>query len=706
MGLSHDNMNAIAYLCIAGALVAVVLGLAAAVLRRPSWIHWLFFTGMIVLAAESAFAALSLLAGSTDEAVRWQIWRLAAASFVPGIWVLFSLTYSRGNPKEHVSKWRSVLIMASSLPLLALLGFQEVWLGIQQHVVQLDGMFRLSWVGSGIHIGLLLSSIIILMNAERTFRASTGTMRWRIKHLIFGLALLFGVRVYTSSQAVLFSAIDPALDVLQASGLILACGLMGWSHLRSGFFGVDLYPSSTFYHSSITLFVTGLYLLIVGVLANLVTLLGTPGGLPLKALLIMVSLVVLAMALVSERIRERSKRFINHHFKRPTHNYRQVWTAFAQGASSHVDEKELCREATKLVSDTFQVLSVTIWLIDEQQQLVFGASTSLLGKQSYNLIRGHSDIAGLIEGMRRRPEPVDIDTSQEEWVETIKRCNPDFFKTGGNRVCMPLTQRGEVLGLISLGDRVNAIPFSSEDKDLLKCIGDQLAASFHNLQLSKKLLRARELEAFQSMSAFFVHDLKNTVHSLSLLMQNFTTHFDDPEFRADARRAVSNSVRHLNELIGRLSLLRQKLDINATPTDLNSLISASIENLQLSCPDRITCDFQPLPHVSCDPEHITKVVTNLVLNAWDASGDERVVNVSTAAEKDCAVIAIRDKGCGMTLDFINESLFRPFQTTKKSGLGIGLYHTKMIVEAHKGKIEVESKPGSGTLFRVFLPFQR
>jgi putative PEP-CTERM system histidine kinase len=697
-------MSVIVVLCIFGSLLSAGLGLGAIARRRRSWAHWVFLFGMLVLAFESGLIGLSLQMGSPEETVYWQGWRLLAASFIPGPWMLFSLMYARGNPREHVAKWRPAWLFAFSLPLFAALALQESR-GLEQAGVSMENVFLLGRIGTGVHLGLLLASVLVLMNVERTFRASVGTMRWRIKHMIFGLALLFGIRIYTSSQAVLFSAVNLSLDSLQVSGLLLACGLMGWSHLRSGFFEVDLYPSSTFYHSSITLLMTGMYFLIVGILANLLTYLGTPAGMPLKALLVMVSLVLLALILASERIRERSNRLISQHFKRPIHNCRQVWTAFAERTGSILDEKELCRETTKLVSDTFQVLSVTIWLIDEQQQLVFGASTSLLGKQSYDLLKGHSDIAELIQAMRRHPYPVDIDKSREEWVETLKRCNPDFFRTGGNRICMPLMQRGEALGLISLGDRVNAIPFSAEDNDLLKCIGGQFAASLHNLQLSKKLLRARELEAFQSMSAFFVHDLKNTVHSLSLLMQNFSSHFHDPEFREDAHRAVSNSVRHLNGLIGRLASLRQKLDINPAAVDLNELIADSIEGLRLSCRERMACDFQPLPHVSCDPEHIRKVVTNLVLNAWEAAGEEGTVTVSTAAQKGWAVVTVRDNGCGMSPEFVKEALFRPFRTTKQTGLGIGLYHTRMIVEAHRGRIEVESVLGSGTTFRAFLPLE-
>ena len=66
-------------------------------------------------------------------------------------------------------------------------------------------------------------------------------------------------------------------------------------------------------------------------------------------------------------------------------------------------------------------------------------------------------------------------------------------------------------------------------------------------------------------------------------------------------------------------------------------------------------------------------------------------------------MSVSDNGCGMTPEFMDKSLFRPFQTTKQDGFGIGLFHSKMIIEAHHGKIEVDSRPGGGTTFRVILP---
>jgi signal transduction histidine kinase len=96
-------------------------------------------------------------------------------------------------------------------------------------------------------------------------------------------------------------------------------------------------------------------------------------------------------------------------------------------------------------------------------------------------------------------------------------------------------------------------------------------------------------------------------------------------------------------------------------------------------------------------------VTNLVINASDASAPAGEIRIETSQSKGWAVLSVADDGCGMAPEFVSRTLFRPFQTTKKKGLGIGMFQSKMIVEAHGGRIEVDSEVDKGTTFRVLLP---
>src|SRR5438445_3638980 len=129
-----------------------------------------------------------------------------------------------------------------------------------------------------------------------------------------------------------------------------------------------------------------------------------------------------------------------------------------------------------------------------------------------------------------------------------------------------------------LADRVGGVPYTVEELDLLKCMGDQVAVSVLNLRLTEEIMRGKELEAFQAMSAFFVHDLKNAASTLSLTLQNLPVHFDNPAFRQDALRGIGETANRINELISRLTALRH-LEVSLAEVDLNLVVDDALKAL-------------------------------------------------------------------------------------------------------------------------------
>jgi putative PEP-CTERM system histidine kinase len=695
-------MNHYAILALIAAIISGLMALGVAVRARRSVSHWSFVLGFLVIAAERFFAYKGFNAADAEIALRWDTCGMIANSFVPGLWLLFSLTYARGNSQEFLARWRKFVIAAFVLPVGVALIYNHNLVALPANVAK---GINLTTAGVALKLFLLVGSVVILMNLERTFRVSVGTMRWRIKFMMIGLGVLFLARAYTSSQEFLFYHVDPALDGLLSGAVCLACPLILRSLMRSGHFEVNVYPSHSIIHNSLILMLAGVYLFILGVFANLVRLFGADGSFILKAFILLVGLVGLTIILMSERVRLATKRFVSRNFQRPMYDYRTVWRRFTECTASRMDQTELCRDTAKLVAEIFQVLSVTIWLVDEKKEnLVFAASTSLTDAQGVKLSPSPADAAEVLRALQNHPEPVDIDSSREKWAVALRRCHPDEFREGGSRICVSMMVGGEVLGLLTLGDRVAGAQFLHQDLDLLKCVGDQVAASLRNLQLSGKLLQVKEMEAFQAMSAFFVHDLKNTASTLSLMLKNLPVHFNDPAFREDALRGVGKTVTHINHLITRLSLLRHGLEVRRTEADLNDVVTRSLAAQNGALEVELIKDLQPLPKISIDPEQVAKVITNLVLNAVEAvPKTQGQVRVGTSRVGNWAALSVSDNGCGMSPEFLNRSLFRPFQTTKKTGLGIGMFQSKMVIEAHGGRIEVESQPNAGTTFRVLLP---
>jgi putative PEP-CTERM system histidine kinase len=695
-------------LALASAILAFGMGVTVAIRERISLASWAFFVGMTVLAAEGLLGGLAAQSTAPDEMVYWEGWKLLATSMLPGVWLLFSATYSRGDARQTLLKWWWLIIGAFVVPIgLAVLFRGDLITAALQATPPNHWNLHLGWPGMALSILFLLSYILVLANIERTLRASVGTMRWRIKFMIVGLGILFAVRAYTCSQDLLFGMVDLSWASVDSGALLLAALLILRSLLRTGHFDVSVYPSQSVLYNSLTVLLAGIYLFVVGVFAKVVTFLGGDATFTVKAFVILLALVLLTVVLLSERVRLLTKRFVSRHLQRPLHDYRLVWRKFTEGTASRVDQTDLCRATVKLIAEIFQALSVTIWLVDDtRERLTFAASTSLSDTTATNLSPRGPEVVEVIRALLEQTVPVDIDTSKERWAALLRQWHPDEFRKGGDRIAVPMITNGELLGLITLGDRVGGVPFSQQDFDLLKCMGDQAAASLRNVQLSQKLLQARELEAFQTMSVFFIHDLKNTASTLNLMLRNLPVHFDKPAFREDALRGISKSVDHINQLIERLSLLRHELEMQPTELDLNEVVAQAVAGWADTGEVDLVQDLHPLPRLCVDREQILKVVTNLVLNATQAVSGKGRVCVETTHRNGWVVLAVADNGCGMSAEFQHRSLFRPFQTTKKKGLGIGVFQSKMIVEAHGGRIEVESELGKGTTFRVLLPVQR
>lgn len=693
-------LNSSSALAFGAALLCSVLALAVVVRKRLSLVTGSFSAGMLLFAIESALTGMSFTAASAERVAFWQTLVFLVKSFLPVIWLCFSLTYSRGNYREFLARSRLVIVAAFLFPLTLLPALRTPFIDVR-YASPVEGW----WLDFGgpaelLNALILISIVLILMNLERTFRSAVGTMRWRIKFLILGLGVVFGARIYSRSQALLFSGQSLALNGVETGSLLIGCTLMGIAYFRSDFADVDVYPSRAVLHASLTVLLVGVYLFAVGMLAQFVAHAGRSGNFQIQAFLVLVAVVLLAVLLLSNRFRQNVQQLLSRHFKRPQYDFRKIWRHFTHSMSSALDERTLCAAAVKLISNTFNALSVTIWLYDESRgTLVFGASTCKSERDIPQFILSSSSVAAL----RRVTSPFNLENAKQDWAEPLRTISSGRFTEGGDRIGIPLVSGDRWLGLVILADRVGGGRYTFEEHDLLKCIADQIAASLLNLSLSAQLMLGKERETFQNISAFFVHDLKNTASTLNLMLQNLPVHFDDPAFREDALRGIGKTADRINQLIGRLSLLRQKLELKPTECDLNQLVTEALESVNGSSELELIKELNPVPKLLADREQLHSVITNLLLNAWDAIGSKGRITVRTNHRDGWIALSIADNGCGMSPAFLRDSLFRPFQTTKKKGLGIGMFQSKMIIEAHHGTIQVKSEVGAGTTFRVALP---
>ena len=254
-------MTVFTLLPFAAAGLSLLLGVAGVLRKRPTPATWLFFAGMAVFSLDSLCTGLSLRAADLADALRWLTLGLVVKSFVPGAWLGFSLTYSRGNYRAPLRRWMLPLAVLTILPVWLSLGFRDGLLevatvGPEGAVLQL----RFSAVARVLNALLLLAFALVLMNLEQTFRSAVGTMRWRVKFVVLGLGVIFGGHLYVRSQAILFSAHDVALAGIESSALLIGGLFLALAYARTGFVEADVYPSRAVLRSSLTVLIVGGYL--------------------------------------------------------------------------------------------------------------------------------------------------------------------------------------------------------------------------------------------------------------------------------------------------------------------------------------------------------------------------------------------------------------------------------------------------------------
>lgn len=658
---------------------------------------------MLALSAEQLLTYFATAASNNSTVERLMYWRFVASAFLPGVWLLFAATYSRGNLITRLKRRFLFILPCFVLPLFIVISEPNA-LGqfTRSPNAPYNWIIVLDLGGFLINAIFLLAMIGALLALERTFRASTGTMRWKIKFTLYGLTTLFAARFFTSSQTILAQESTPYLEAINAVALFGCCLLTGRSILRSGSFEIDLYPSKSIISGSVVLSIAGLYLVLVGILSNTIGQLGGEQAFAIQAFLMLVALVGLGLFIQADRTRQLLRQFVSRHFQRPLYDFRTLWLKVSELSSQSVHEVDICESTTKLITNLFDTKLTSIWLLDATNKCFRLVASSVHDTRQ----AGERNViteADLPRRLIENPDPQSIENGQEEWKLSILKNNPSLFPDGGHRILVPLTGQGNAVGFIVLGDRTNTLKFIQQEFDTLSCISGHISATLLSAALTRKREESKEIEAFQTMATFFVHDLKNAVSTLNLMLKNMPLHWDNPEFREDALRGIGSTSQRITDLITRLSKVRHELDISPRQLCAKDLVEEVIQGCKI--PDHVELKFGNLEtsQISADHHKLSSVVLNLVINASEAIHKTGTIEVTVENDQTHALISVADTGAGMSQEFVQNSLFRPFRTTKKGGLGIGIFQSKLLVEAHGGTLNVQSEEGKGSIFTIRIP---
>ncbi len=545
----------------------------------------------------------------------------------------------------------------------------------------------------GAGLGLAILGLVLV---EQLYRRTSEALRWNIKPLVLGLGGMFAFDLFLFSDAMLFKRLDPDLWAARGFAHALVIPFIAVATARNTAWTIDLHVSRGVVLHSTALLVSGIYLLALAAAGYYIRFFGGSWGKMLQVALVFAALMFLALVASSGQFRSRLRVFVSKHFFSYRFDYREEWLRFTHTLSTrspHLGLQELC---IKALGDLVECSAGTLWLRDQD---------AIRPVARWNLPE--------VREVEPRDGPLAAFLERTGWVIDLKECaaSPVRYEglvlptwLGSLRepwLIVPLVNGTELIGFVVLAEPRAALKVDWEVRDLLKTAGRQAASYLAQVRATEQLLEARKFDAFNRMSAFVVHDLKNLVAQLSLLLRNAERHRDNPEFQRDALETVEHVRRRMNALMLQLRTGTTPVE-GPRPVELGVLIRR-IQRAKSSQRVAVTVEAAAEVQVSGHEDRLERVVGHLVQNAIDATGEGGTVAVRVFRDGSSAVAEVADDGVGMTPEFVRDRLFKPFQTTKPQGMGIGVYESFQYVTGLGGRILVESMPNVGTKVRVFLP---
>jgi putative PEP-CTERM system histidine kinase len=445
---------------------------------------------------------------------------------------------------------------------------------------------------------------------------------------------------------------------------------------------------------SVVLLAVGVYLVMLGLLGEGMQHFGVSFPRTVTVSLAFLGGIGLLLLMLSERIRREVKVSLHKNFYQHKHDYRTQWLRFTEQISTSRSGEELLSRILEAYCNIFGITGSALFLYEENR----GGYCKLAEheielpetviKPENSLIRFMTEFTWVISISEEVPEIHPEDSS--------------FFSENLISFVVPIFDGKRLEGFITLGPPVNKNEiYIYEDYDLMKTIARQASLAILHQRLSDQISHAREIEAIGNVATFVAHDLKNLVSSLSLIVENAVKYIHNEDFQKDMLSSLGNTVDKMQKLIGRLKNLGEQEQINRQQFNLLELAERTAQtiigrNISISGTAEI---------VRGDENEIQKVILNLLMNAIEASVQDEPVAVEVGFSE-FPFVKVIDKGCGMSARFLRTDAFKPFRTTKKKGLGIGLYQCRQIIEAHGGRIQIDSEEGIGSIFTVIFAYRQ
>ncbi len=637
----------------------------------------------------AAFAALFATPAMLQQVLAPMLGYLFVLVLPLGAWVaapLLATPHSRSTVK--------MLLLAASV------GFG--WLHSQHGLLQVrqfaDNSIVLMLTSGGkfLFAGLVVAHVLLLSKLEPLLQALAWRAGKRSRMISATLFLLLLTLIAACSLCLIYSRLDHALWLICQIEIGALCTMVALA-LRHAPQTQEAPPIRlTRLLSSSVMIYAGGYCLALGLLVQLAMKLGGSWHLFVSFFAALGAVVLALVLLTGNSWQQRWARFVDRHWRAESYDFRRELHTLIERLATATTQAELAQAINDGVQEIFASTRCSLWLREERSNSF--ACFSLNAKESapHTLSFGPKQIAWL--------ERVGESFLPQQFLNVAENSAAETASMQNHALLTPLQIGPKLLGLLGLGHKSNTSAYREEERRLLDVLAHVASLALHQTYLQQRVLITEQSESISRIASFIAHDLRHAVSTLGLLAHNATAHLDKPEFRSDFLASLNRVAREMHTLVQRLAAVKTGGEATQFEAcDAAQLLREVLADAQIAPPVVLELQLEALPQVWWDEEQIRIVLRNLLVNAREAMPHGGVLQVRARSVAENIHLVVSDTGCGMSEEFMRHRLFRPNQTTKAKGLGIGLYQSREIVLAHGGEILVASEVGSGTKFEIVLP---
>lgn len=538
----------------------------------------------------------------------------------------------------------------------------------------------------------LVGAALGLVVAVSVFRSAGESERWALKALAFPLVALFGYDVIVFTLTLATGA--PAAPAFATRGLLsaLAAIPIGLGVLRLQLWRSEFRLSHQAALYSTALMAVGGYFVLVGTIGTFIRTRPDFFPIELQIVLLFVSLLAVLFLLASGTVRAKLKFFISRHFFTRKFDYQHEWRKLMDTLATEVGSP-LENRVIRACANVLECPGGALWMLDGDRPRL---------EATWNF-RPPAIPDKLPPGAFQQ----DDGRFAVRQGASLKRDLALSHETCWLAVPLPLEDR--LLGILLLAHPRADHRFDVEDEQLIMLAARQCASHLAEKRATVELEENRQFARFNRQYAFVAHDIKNLMSQLSVMLKNFDSYADDPEFQRDMQDTVRNTVDRMRHLVDRLNALREGQDahVDETRANLAAAVQQAVKQFE-AAGGRTELVLRPgtdTLNVPADPGRLAAVIGHLLSNAGAAAGEAGLVTVEVDVQNSVAIVDVVDDGPGMSAEFIRDNLFSPFRSNKRDGFGVGAYQCREYARERGGDLDVISSPGSGTTMRLKLPAQ-